>query len=233
MTDVTLETNRPPDLLVVPTRKSKAMDRVLKRFFSDFVHMVLRCSKMFSTNVFCCMFLQREAESVRPVGSFPGTGRWLSAAVKRYAKKVSENRFWLDWLDAALFASQSDQALGFINYNDKSPKLVIENSSTFLNQIPGDHESFPTGELKKDGQTWLLLSCNSSYDREGPVNHWLPCVYREQVSESVWLELVNQAIAKAKVAIVALEAEMGDLELEEDGETQEALAASLLSQIDT
>ena len=151
-----------------------------------------------------------------------------------YADQVSKPGFWMDWLDAALFASNNEKTLAFVSHcRGKDVPLQFQHASDSLTEIPGVSEDEADHTVHRDMDTWLLLSCNVSYDRNSPANHWIPCVFKELVADSVYSELVDQKIAELKVLIVSLQSELLDVELEEDEEVAAQLSASISEEIFT
>lgn len=162
------------------------------------------------------------------------TQRQVEAAMERYAHKTFENACWLDWLDAALVASNNKKALGIIQYTTAEAKLSIDHVSRFLQEIPGGSPENRIGDftLNKDKSSWLLLSCSASYQPSAVANHWVPCVFQEQVDPGVYAWLVDQQIAANKVAIVELECDLADLDLDPENEENCLMRDSIFQEMD-
>ena len=141
---------------------------------------------------------------------------------------------WLDWLDAVLFADNHDKALGIINWGAND--LQIQHGNAWLNGVPGvPLRKSVCDELTRDSSTWLILSCNASFARDRPVNHWVPCVFEEAVSGDVYTDLVNRTIGKFKVKIAELESEREETflgETPEEDESNQAIRESIEEEID-
>ena len=155
----------------------------------------------------------------------------IAKSMRAYADEVGQSGFWLDWLDAVLFATNNGKTLGFINYNlQRNPgdDPVIEHANSHLSEIPGlDDVVVVEEEISRTTDTWLLVSCNSEWDVKGPANHWIPAVFKEVVSDSTYRELIAQQIAQLKVQVVSLQSDLLDIELEEDLELAAQTSASL------
>lgn len=153
----------------------------------------------------------------------------MSKSILAYAAHVGKPGEWLDWVDGVLFAENMHKQLGFINYNARRPgsaPLQIEHANASLQEIPG-LESGVREAFQRTEDSWCLLACNASCDKQGNANHWLPCVCKENVSESTYAELVFQQIAHLKVTIAQRQSDLLDVELEDDAEMSAQLTASL------
>ena len=154
----------------------------------------------------------------------------ISNSMRAYAASAAEDAFWLDWLDGVLFAENNEKTLGFINYTNGVP-LTIEHANDSLKRIPGCEDAKEeVHAVPRNGDSWLVLSCNVQYDPHGPTNHWLPCVFKEAVAASTYAELTGQQIDSLKVQIASLESELLDVELE-DEDIAEAQSVALQDQI--
>ena len=144
----------------------------------------------------------------------------VAKCMRSYANQSGETGFWLDWLDALLFAKNNGKKLAFINYGIQTGAeghLSIECAESHVAQIPG-FDGDVDDTVSRTSDTWLLVSCNSEWDRSGPVNHWVPAVFKEVVATSTYRELVAQQIARLQVQIVSLQSDLLDVGLEDDPE---------------
>eukprot|EP00435_Cladocopium_sp_Y103_P072988 s131_g42.t1 len=153
----------------------------------------------------------------------------LAKSIRAYAHEVGRDGYWLDWLDAVLFAQNNGKTLAFINFNvaTRDGSLTIDHASGYLKEVPGLDDVEAGQVVSRTPDTWLLVSCNSEWDRTQPANHWIPAVFKEVVADSTYRELVAQQIARLKVLIVSLQSDLLDVELEEDLEVAAQTSASL------
>lgn len=167
-----------------------------------------------------------------PVDADGGPAYLISQSMRAYADRTSESGFWLDWLDAALFASNNEKTLAFVSHcRANDAPLEIQHASHFLKEIPGLSDDEADHGVHRNMDTWLLLSCNVSFDRKLAANHWIPCVFKEVLAEKTYSELVDQQIAKLKVLIATRQSDLLDVELEEDEEVAAHISASLNDEI--
>lgn len=138
----------------------------------------------------------------------------------------------MDWLDGCLFASNNEKELAFISHS-RSPgvPLTLVHASESLKEIPDISDDEADHTVLRTMDTWVLLSCNVGYDPSAPANHWIPCVFKEVVSDVVYNELVLQQIAKLKVLIAERQSDLLDVELEEDEEVAAHISASITDEI--
>lgn len=152
--------------------------------------------------------------------------------MRAWAEQAGQPGEWLDWVDAALFAENMEKNLGFINFAARVPgkALEIESATASLKRIPGLQCSAEDRAFERSEQSWCLVSCNASFE-PGSANHWVPCCFKECVSESTYDGLVNQQIAALKVRIAELQSLLLDTELEEDEESRAQLVFSINDEI--
>lgn len=111
----------------------------------------------------------------------------VAAQIMRYAGKLAEEGMWLDYLDAGLAADKYEANVYFVvhipgdleivdlrNYIEQRTKLNLEALD------PCDRSS---------KTSWLFLSCSVNYDPNCIKNHWIPCVFKEQVTPEQYDEL--------------------------------------------
>lgn len=163
----------------------------------------------------------------------PGHAENLEKSIRAYATKVAQNAFWLDWLDALLFAHENGCPLGFITHcRAPDVPLSIEPGLESLLQIPGLEDWAEEVEpLERSSRSWLVLSCSTTFDPNAQANHWVPCVFKEAVPESTYAELVYQKIASLKVIVCSLQSDLLDVKLEEDAEVACTMSETLHEQI--
>eukprot|EP00435_Cladocopium_sp_Y103_P017262 s835_g4.t1 len=160
------------------------------------------------------------------------TQRVLVKSMQLYAEQVGKDGFWLDWLDAVLFAENNDKKLGMISYSrDPGTKLQIIAASDQLKEVPGFSDVQANHSIDRSEDTWVILSCNAGFDQAASANHWIPCVFKEHVPPSTYVELVDQQMANLKVKIAQLQSELLDVELEDDEGAQEQLKSSIHEEI--
>ena len=158
----------------------------------------------------------------------------IARSIVAYAKDAGTSGFWLDWVDACLFAQNHGKVLGFIQHKSDGASLKIEHATSHLQEIPGvplEDDFLRSGAVPRTKDAWVLLSCNAWYDPQGSANHWVPCVMKEVVAPSTYKELVQQQIAKLKVEIVMFQSDLEDIELDDDPEVQAQIASSLNEEI--
>ena len=70
--------------------------------------------------------------------------------------------------------------------------IEIADIQTAVKRFSGVDLGFEPTPVQRDSpKTWLLLSCNAVFDC-GPdvaMNHWIPCVFKEQVKAEEYEEL--------------------------------------------
>lgn len=90
-----------------------------------------------------------------------------------------------------------------------------------------DH-AIPELDLKSE-DTWGLLFCNALFDLNGPGNHVLPVLFKEQLDEEEWFALTSEAILKLVKSARFNRAELAKIE-EQPGFATDVVAQSLASQ---
>ena len=161
------------------------------------------------------------------------TQKALEKMILSYANKVGTSGFWLDWLDAVLFTENNDRNLGIIRFS-RGPECGLEIIAAHdqLKEIPGLSESVEASHvIERNEDTWLIMSCHAGFNPADVANHWVPCVFKELVPESTYLELTAQKIAQLKVRIAELQSALLDVELEDDLVVQESLTQSIQEEI--
>ena len=114
----------------------------------------------------------------------------LGKLITRYADLVGQDKFWLDLVDAQVFAAMTERSLSVVDTSSSyEPKPVKETWGSFLPK--GDLPGLATFVDRTKG--WCLLSCNARFDPEGPRNHWRPGIFKEQCEDSAQYEQLMEA----------------------------------------
>lgn len=152
--------------------------------------------------------------------------------ILQYSEFASNEGSWLDVLDAAIVATNQNAFLQIILAKPDGKVDIFGMNAYFASLIPGMGYEDPSSRDRTSPKEWLFLSCNADFLHENGSrrNHWIPCVYREQVSDEKFHELTVQArskvqkdISQATMALVKAEARCLEV-----GES-DALAATILS----
>ena len=162
----------------------------------------------------------------------PGCGASPSQKIAYYATMVGTKGTWLDVLDAGLAGDRLEKDIFFL-VTKKEEGLDLFSIKTYMkNHIPDleiEGHDAPPNRASKD--TWVFLSCNASYQhgKNDPRNHWMPCVFREQVEPSLFEELTTESRIRIMREVTVVQKQMSENVIN-DGEP--AITASLEMQRD-
>ena len=114
-------------------------------------------------------------------------------------------------------------------------KLEISSVVGFLpNQEPGlDVPHYPHECQRDSKKTWLLLSCAADFNPEFTVrNHWLPCYFKEQLTEMQWTAMTQGLEDQLDKDIAPIltrlhEIEIGEEDADPDPEVWQAILMSI------
>eukprot|EP00435_Cladocopium_sp_Y103_P011849 s3146_g3.t1 len=113
--------------------------------------------------------------------------------ITQYAQMVKENGFFLEVIDAQAFVLQIGGVLAFGRENHLGRIEVLpaaQQWATVSDKVVDLPDVDP-----KDPNTWLLISCNASYDPQGPANHWIPGFFKDQVHPDIYHQLTLDALS--------------------------------------
>ena len=139
---------------------------------------------------------------------FPShSGNYPSARVEgkiaSYAERVGQSGFFLDLLDGMLFATKMEKELALIlDTGDRSSKPILarDHISQLLPPELAIEPSHPFDPKSKNW--WCLVSCNALHDPEGVANHWVPAIFREQLTEDEEFLLSAEATRKCRREVI-------------------------------
>ena len=135
----------------------------------------------------------------------------MEQRVLDYAKSLEKKGTWLDYLDAGLCAGNLGCRLHLMIHTEN--KFEIADIQSFVKQLSEVDLGLEPEPLQRDSsKTWLLLSCNALFDdgRDAPKNHWVPCVFKEQVTPEEYEELTVDARRQCMREVTSLQKKMGD-----------------------
>eukprot|EP00435_Cladocopium_sp_Y103_P058102 s1370_g20.t1 len=120
-------------------------------------------------------------------------GRQIAEQIDKYAESIRKPGTYLEVIDAELFSQQSGKML-VVGVDEHNSPIEVKRSSAFWYTLVAGQEdgmSFPDVD-RSDPNTWCIISCNARYDSSAPQrNHWIPAVFREQVTPEVYDSLTR------------------------------------------
>ena len=158
----------------------------------------------------------------------------LGHLIAEYADRVEKDGFFLEVIDAALFAEMHKKdlymAVDWGTNEVGNADYIWKYLSTML---PRDFESTIPETNKASKSTWCLLSCNSlhSSDPHAVKNHYVPAYFKEQLSESEFLEFTMLAQSKAREKLSEHKAQLRELEESNDSWFENVEACSIASDL--
>ena len=136
---------------------------------------------------------------------FPG----IEQRILAYAMSLEKSGVWLDYLDAGLCAGSLDNRLHLLIHTQNA--FEIADIQTFVKQFSGIDLGIEETPLRRDcAKTWVLLSCNALFDcgKDAAKNHWIPCVFKEQLDAEEYDELTIETRRKCVREVTALQKQM-------------------------
>lgn len=156
-------------------------------------------------HVLCHFFYYVWTSSQRfPAGEIDAARIAAVEFIERYAAKVARKGYYLDILDAELFACRCDVRLSIMLHSKDglSAGLVSKHLETFL---PDDVRiDYGSSDPERKPDDWCLLSCNAVYDPEGVRNHWVPVFYKDSLSDEHWHALTASVQTQQSLEIASL-----------------------------
>ena len=147
----------------------------------------------------------------------------MAKKIHKYAALASKDGFYLDVVDAQLFAIVAGQKVAFVR---DGPHEVLE-CTTVKNLWGG---VWPQGGTlgvaeELDQKSWCLISCNASFDPQGQMNHWCPGFFKEAVPDH-FFDLTQMEQSKAMQQVVAHRKALRHLEAQRPDDPDPALLES-------
>ena len=121
----------------------------------------------------------------------------------KYVKKVKCDGYFLELVDGMLFATANIKSLALMLDHPDPRQMRVFSVEEFLQGMLPSEVKMPDAKPVDTASTnnWCIISCNSLYDPNETKNHWVPGVFREQVSNEEWFDLTAGSGPKVTATI--------------------------------
>ena len=153
----------------------------------------------------------------------------LSQLMTKYSQAVQKNGFFLELIDGQMYAEMQSRRLLVVD-SVANPVITFLDAAHIISCLaPGsifdDHGPLPPDSKGSLTDIWGLCCVSALYDMcpMSPRNHWIPIIFKNQVSEEVWMAATTLAQKELRVKSSDLKKKLMRLEELEDelGEDEE------------